>query len=243
MMRERHKRKKNHVVLVTSDGADPGIKQFRINSRTLWSFVSLLCVVLVVLVGYIVYEERIWAAVDARSDVQVSQIATLQEANEALKAEKLNLESEIAKLNEATQILSDTVNQNTKTIKEMQEQIDRQSMPTEFPLSASAAIEEAVDGGLCVFTATAGTVVRATASGTVTEVAEDEEYGHSIYIDHGNGYVTIYRNGSEPLVAIGDQVKVGDTLFEIEDKHEKLGYQMMKDGSYIDPMELLAISG
>lgn len=244
MVRDKHKRKINHIVLVTSDGADPGIRQFRIDPRVLWAFICVLCILVGILVGYIAYEERIWAAVDARSDGQVSQIAVLKDENDALKAEKVSLESEIAGLNETVQILSNTVNQNTKTMKEMQEQIDKNSMPTEFPLSASATMEEAVEeDNLCEFTAAVGTTVVATASGTVTEVSDDETYGHRIRIDHGNGYVTIYRNGSQPLVNEGDTVTVGEALFVIEDRKVKLGYQMMKDGTYIDPMELLAISG
>ena len=33
-------------------------------------------------------------------------------------------------------------------------------------------------------------MVVATAAGTVTAVNDDGDYGHNIWVDHGNGYVT-----------------------------------------------------
>ncbi|MBR1853447.1 MAG: peptidoglycan DD-metalloendopeptidase family protein [Lachnospiraceae bacterium] len=244
MLEKKHKRKISHVVLVTSDSTDAGVRQFQIRSWVLWIAIGVLCVITGILIGYIAYEERIWMAMDNRSDLQAKQISTLQEANASLRAEKLELESEIADLDKTVQILSETINQNTKTIQELQDVLDKQSTPTEFPLSGSAAME-IVDGDekMCVFTVAVGKTVTATATGTVTEVEKDEEFGYRIVIDHGNGYVTIYRNGSEPMVKPGDSVYVGRALYEITKKHEKMGYQIMKDEVYIDPEEMLAISG
>ena len=101
----------------------------------------------------------------------------------------------------------------------------------------------AEDVPICVFTASQGTTVVATASGTVTAVNDDAEYGHNVWVDHGNGYVTIYRNQGDPSVKQGDSVVQGTTLFLIGESNTRLGYQMMKDGSYINPMDMLAISG
>ncbi|MBR1771879.1 MAG: peptidoglycan DD-metalloendopeptidase family protein [Lachnospiraceae bacterium] len=244
MLRDKHKRKISHVVLVTSDDVDSGVKQFKISSRALWILIGILCVLIGFLLGYIGYEETIWAAVDARSDAQQRQIETLLEENGKIKEEKLQAETELVSLNETVQILGDTVNQKTKELDELHAKLDKQSTPTEFPLNGSATMEEGSEGDpICIFTVSVGTMVVATASGTVTGVNDDVEYGHNIWIDHGNGYVTIYRNAGEALVEQGDSVVVGAALFEIEKGHEKLGYQMMKDGTYIDPMELLSISG
>ena len=62
-------------------------------------------------------------------------------------------------------------------------------------------------------------------------------------IDHGNGYVTIYRNDSKPVVKAGDSVVQGTTLFLIGEDNTKLGYQMQLDGTYINPTSMLSISG
>ena len=45
-----------------------------------------------------------------------------------------------------------------------------------------------------------GTTITAAGAGTVTSVAGDLKYGNSITIDHGNGYISIYRNAGESLV-------------------------------------------
>ena len=42
---------------------------------------------------------------------------------------------------------------------------------------------------------------------------------------------------------VGDSVVQGTTLFVIGEDNADLGYQMQKDGSYINPMNMLAISG
>jgi len=88
-----------------------------------------------------------------------------------------------------------------------------------------------------------GVTVVATASGTVSAVNDDGEYGHSVWVDHGNGYITIYRNQGEVIVKQGDTVAQGTTIYMIGEENTKLGYQMLKDGNYISPMDMLSISG
>ena len=83
----------------------------------------------------------------------------------------------------------------------------------------------------------------ATASGTVIAINEDVEYGKNIWIDHDNGYVTIYRNNGDNLVKIGDTVARKTALFVVGEDNQKFGYQIMKDDVYIDPMEMLNVSG
>ena len=81
------------------------------------------------------------------------------------------------------------------------------------------------------------------ANGTVLAVNDDGMFGHNVWIDHGNGYVTIYRNSGDVKVKQGESVTKGTTLFIIKDAQSKLGYQIMQDGEYRNPMEILAISG
>ena len=144
----------------------------------------------------------------------------------------------------ALKVLSDTVNQKVQTENELTALIEQQSIPSEFPLTGSASMEENTEGDpICLFTVSEGTTVIATASGTVQAINDDETYGHNIWVDHGNGYMTVYRNQGDVNVKIGDDVVKGTTLYLIGSDNTVFGYQIMKDGEHIDPMDMLEING
>jgi len=239
------KPKVNHFVFVTTDDEDAEVNRYQVRPWLLWLVIIVLILLIGSMLGYISHEEKIWRAVDARSDEQVATIKSLEESNAILEQEKLALETEIVGLNETVQILSETVSQKTQSEKELREQIEKQSLPTEFPLNGSATMDEKTidDAPICVFDASIGSAVVATASGKVTAVKDDAEYVHSIWVDHGNGYITIYRNAGEPRVQVGDSVVCGTALYIIEERKEEMGYQMMLDNQYINPMDLLSING
>ena len=237
MKRKKHKRKSRQLLLVTSDAVDAELKQYRLHPFLAYMFVLVLCAAIGILIGFCVYERDVTQEKSAAAEKQQETIALLEQ-------EKSELETQIASLNEKVQILSDTVNRKTQSESELTEQLQMQATPTEFPLTGSASMEEAAEGDpMCIFTAAEGTMVVATANGTVMAVNDDNEYGHNIWIDHGNGYVTIYRNQGETKVKQGETVTQGTTLFVIETDNAKLGYQMMKDGAYINPIDMLVISG
>lgn len=237
MGRQRHKRKKRQMVILASDAVDTGIEQFRYHPWLWRAVILLLCVAVGAALGYLYFEKEVWAEKTRETTAQQEQITALEE-------EKAVLESQVASLEETVQILSETINQKTQNEAQLSEQLEKQSLPTEFPLTGSATMEEAAEGDpMCIFTAVDGAMVVATAGGTVTAVNDDSEYGHNIWVDHGNGYVTVYRNSGEVKVKQGETVTQGTTLFLISDENSKLGYQMLKDGVYINPMDMLAISG
>ncbi len=241
MARKRHKRKNSHVVLVTSDAVDAKLKQFRIRPWILQTVIVIFCVLCGTAIGYLFYETEDRLQETTRSASEVQQ---LEAENQELAARNAELELQLAAQNEKIQILSDTVNQKVQSETELAAQLERQTTPTEFPLTGSATMEEIAEGDpMCVFTAASGTMAVATANGTVIAVNDDAEYGHNIWVDHGNGYITIYRNQGDAMVKQGETVKQGATLFLIGEENNKLGYQMMRDNEYIDPMEMLTISG
>ncbi len=244
MQCKKHKRKMNHVVIVTSDAVDANVKQFRIRPWMLQVLICIICVVVGAGIGYFLYEEQLWEVVRQRDDEQQEAMAKLKDEKQELIDENAALLSEIDGLNDQVLILSETVNRKVESENELKAVLDAQSMPTEFPLTGSASMQEATEGDpMCVFTASEGLMVVATASGTVMNVNDDSEYGHNVWIDHGNGYITIYRNKGIVTVKQGDKVVQGTTLFLIDKDSKQLGYQMMRDNVYINPIELLAISG
>ncbi len=252
MKRVRHKRKSSRVLIVTSDAVDAGVKQYKISPYLLKGATLVLCVLIGALIGYGIFEKDIWAE-------RFEQTASQKEFIRAIEQEKAELESrvaelndeiaglngEIAELNEQIMILSRTVAQKTQSENDLRQELENQSLPTEFPLTGKANIEKEVTEGepICVFTAASGSMVVATAKGTVIVVNDDPEYGHNVWVDHGNGYVTVYKNKGDVKVKQGETVSAGTTLFLIEENNTVLGYQMMKEGSYINPMDMLQIRG
>jgi len=266
MERNRHKRKNSHVVIVTSDAADVGVRHFRIRPWMLQTVIIILCVIIGALIGLFVYEENIWAGrfqqteaqsgtiakleqekaeLEKQSDALENQVGTLEGQIDSLNQEIDGLNQEIASLNERVKILSGTVEQKIQTENDLRAQIDGQYLPTELPLTGTVSMGDQTEGEepICVFNVAEGSMVVATARGTVRAVNDDPEYGHNIWVDHGNGYTTIYRSQGDVKVKQGETVAQGATLLLITQDNGRVGYQMMKDGVYIDPMDMLEISG
>ncbi|MBR4671288.1 MAG: M23 family metallopeptidase [Butyrivibrio sp.] len=96
---------------------------------------------------------------------------------------------------------------------------------------------------LVLFSAASGSNIIAAGTGTIQSVTSDAKFGNYISIDHGNGYISIYRNSGTPIVSEGDEVDRGDILFVVDGNNTKLGYQIQKDDNYINPEELIEING
>ncbi|MEU7842371.1 M23 family metallopeptidase [Micromonospora sp. NPDC049114] len=58
-----------------------------------------------------------------------------------------------------------------------------------------------------------GTPIHAAAAGTVTQAGDAADgYGNSVFIDHGNGYLTHYAHQSRIAVTVGQKVKAGQVI-------------------------------
>lgn len=239
---------KNHVFIVTSDDADAGVKQFRIKSWVVRTAVIIVCVLIGAALGYVIYEEQIWDRANSKIDEYKKTVETLEKNLEDLEVQKTELASEYEKeiqgLNDKLTIMSETINQKVVEVEELTAQIEAMYQPTRLPITGSVTIEEVNEGDpMCIFYASEGAMVIATASGSVTELVEEATGEFRVVIDHGNGYTTIYRNQSAPKVKFGDMITQGDTVFVIDVVNTKFSYQVMQDDVYIDPMTMMQISG
>ena len=233
--------KNEHVVIVTSNADDASVKKFRFRPWMVWVAVVMVCVIIGALLGYIAYEEQIWENANQKMNQRIEEYET---QIETLEKENKNLQAEIEGLNSKVTVLSDAITQMKVTEEQLTAEIEKIATPTLLPITGSATIQEVQEGDpMSIFTAAEGAVVVSTASGIVAEVGEDTEFGHKVVIDHGNGYTTIYRYQSQPLVATGDSVSQGGTLFLIDDEDTRLGYQITKDGVYLAPAEMMEIKG
>ena len=139
MKRRKHKRRLNHVLILTSDAADANVKQFRVRAWIVEVVVLLLCVLVGGVIGYFVYEGQLWENASRRSH---EQVMALEEENKTLSEQNSKLEEQVTEQAEEIQILSDTVSQKVQSESELSATLEKQSLPTEFPLTGSASMEE-----------------------------------------------------------------------------------------------------
>lgn len=260
-----HKRKVNYLVMFTTDAVDGKISQMRLTPFMFRLLVICLCLVIGIFAGYIFYGGSLFHNFSGEIGKQKETIALLEEKNQQLISENETLSEKVS-------ILSETVNQKVQAEKEEEELAVAMALPTEFPLTGSAQVEETTLGAvreanleaagiqirdfntndtensedaqlISLFTATEGTSAIASGTGTVIEVNDDIDFGYRVVIDHGNGYQSIYLNKSEPVVKEGDSIARGTSVFIIKSENTTLGYQIIENGVYINAMDMIAISG
>ncbi len=244
----KHKQKKNHVVIVTSNAEDAKVKQFQIRPWLLWLIIITVCVVIGVGFGYLLYEDQIWNAANQKIAVHQDTVKKMEQKLEtqqkAAADEAKRYEEAIDELKADCELWSSTVALQKEEIEELKAERDKLYNPVLLPLTGAATIEEISDAEpMCIFNASEGALVVAAASGIVTEVIEEPEQGYKVTIDHGNGYVTIYRNADVPKIKLGDEVMQGMTIYVIDRSSLELGYQIMKDGAFVNPMDIIEIDG
>jgi len=107
------------------------------------------------------------------------------------------------------------------------------------PFSGGTAWHSGLD-----FTARPGTEVRAAAAGIVIFAAYRADYGNTIEINHGDGYVTRYAHQKELKVATGDVVKRGQGIGTVgatgRASAPHLHFEVLKNGRHVDPRRYIA---
>ena len=161
------------------------------------------------------------------------------------KMNRLTAEKEV--LQEEVFALNKTMDEKIRQEEEREAELAKSYLPTGFPIKGRASYDEQeniLDGNPAViFHATSGTSVTAAANGTVSCIEEREAMGYLVMIDHDNGYFSVYRNGTKPKVQEGDVVTDTTELFRIEEGYEDLGYQIIENKSYINPLDFMEIHG
>ena len=141
--------------------------------------------------------------------------------------------------------MSGTLNEKVEMVNDLTESLESLSIPKGFPINGSVSDIETTgtDRPAIKISALPGNMVIAAARGTVIAVNDDLEYGHNVWVDHGNGYITIYRNQGTPFVKRGDEVFQGTTLFLLEENGTSVGYLIMLNGDYVNPLDMIEIKG
>ena len=106
------------------------------------------------------------------------------------------------------------------------------------PFTGKPANHKGVD-----FAGKAGAEVFAVADGVVTWSSKRYGYGELVEINHGNGYATRYAHNSENLVAVGDEVKKGETVALMGKTGRATGpnlhFEVLHQGKQVNPVNFI----
>lgn len=248
MASKRHKRKNGYTVLIVSDSTEKNLKKFHVNTGILS---IILFVLFLAAACYVEFTAILSHGATERSETYAGQITALQDENERLKSENESLQKEVANLNQNLTQQEALVQRSEETLQAAEQE---KNMPKGFPASGAAQLKETGtedDTGMqpiaeqkeVIFVAAVSTNVTAAGAGTVLEVTPTEGEPVVVSIDHGNGYVSMYRNMGAAKVTAGDHVEQGTVLFEVSEHNTEIGYRISKDGTYLEPMEIIEIKG
>lgn len=251
---KKRRRKAKYTIMVVSDIAEGKTKQYKLSSLLLPGILATFMVLFSVLAVFYFANSYLLNSTFSKAGSYEEQINELTEQNKQLQITN----NEIVEKNS---ILSDTIVQKVE-VEEAEEAKEAQKyVPNGIPVSRALSITEvgadqteevAIEENptenqgqviLVEFLVKSASEVMATGDGTILYVGDDDEYTKVIKIDHGNGYISIYRYASSARVSVGDVVVKGAVLFELNTSNEKLGYQILFNEENVDPMELMEIYG
>nr|WP_297763289.1 peptidoglycan DD-metalloendopeptidase family protein [uncultured Butyrivibrio sp.] len=253
---KKHRHKRHYTFMIISGDSDGSTKRLHLNHFKTQLLAYSCFVIALAIVCYIIYSAITISSLRDMQSRQSAEIQELTEENSSLAADNDKLQTEVEQLSAA-------INKRLEDEQLSAEEAQALAMPTGFPLSGTASMTSAVDdtnsttiteltddnkdsatgNPIVMFTAGEGSNVIASGTGTVLSVTTDAKFGNMVSIDHGNGYISIYRNAGDPLVTEGSSIDKGDIIFVVGEHNTSLGYQLQQDGKYIDPEELIEING
>ena len=93
------------------------------------------------------------------------------------------------------------------------------------------------------FAGSTGTNIWASDGGVVIHSGWKGNFGYCVYIDHQNGYVTVYAHCSKLLVKKGDKVAQGDLIAKVGNTGRSFGshvhFEIRKNGKSVNPLNYI----
>ncbi len=106
------------------------------------------------------------------------------------------------------------------------------------PFNGATKFHQGID-----IAAPSGSPVKAAADGKVIFSGQVAGYGNLVEVDHGDGWVTRYGHNGVNLVAVGDEVKAGQTVGLVGSTGRATGphvhFEVRKAGKAVNPETLL----
>lgn len=230
-------RKYKYTLMLFTDSKEGNVRQLQIDPVVVETLAAAFVVILIALAIVCRFRGKELAALRETGADQTAQIQTLETENRDLLVRQEELAQKVT-------ILSDTINRLVEEEEKMAEKEAKARMPIGFPMTSSASVEK-VDGEelMVKLTGTEPGSIVAAGNGVVDSITSDSGYKYCIRIDHGNGYTSIYRNDGEVMVRESAEIVRGSILYVIGEDNTQLGYQILYEDKYLDPMELLNIDG
>lgn len=237
-------RKYNYTLMLFADSREGNVRQLQIDSVVVEVIAALLVVIMIALAVVCVRRGEALAALRDKSAGQAQRIQTLEQENGELITKVQELTVKEKDLTQKVVVLSDTINRKVDEEEAEAAREAKACMPIGFPMTSSAVVEQMeTEEPMVKLTGTESGNVVATGAGVVESITTDSRYLHCVRIDHGNGYISIYRNDGDVMVKEGSEIVRGSILFVIGEDNTELGYQILHEKEYVDPMELLNING
>lgn len=241
-MEQKNKRKSSFAMMLVREKADGTIRQHHISSLAIELLMFFLFLIAVVAVCEIIYQSILIR--DLREEAVNDQIS-IEDLTESYNI----LEEENGDLSDKVEVLSETVAKLVAEEEVREEELLESYLPKGFPLSGSSGsgsmsmMESEEDSHTLILKASVGNAVVTVGPGVVEAIEKDEKYGTKIIFNHQNGYRSIYYNQGTPLIKEGETLGKRYIMFLIGEDNLELAYQVMKDEEYIDPRDIMEISG
>jgi len=77
------------------------------------------------------------------------------------------------------------------------------------------------------------------ATGEITEIATNSEYGTYIVIKHNDEIFTVYAKLNEILPNVGDRIEKGQAIARVNGEDNTLHFEIRRGDTYLDPTEFI----
>ncbi len=245
--------KKGNLKTISIRNHKENAKEYSVtmNNHTFWIGVILICAIIGGTIGALFYEGMLLSQMAAKAleenaayEELEGQFGALEDTHDTLIATNQELETQVA-------LVRDTYNTLLAEIALEEEGRLAMQIPTGFPVAGTAT--EAVEDDLpedanelepaLYLAGESGAIVVATGSGVVEKIVENAFDGYDLYVNHQNGYVSVFSCSVKPIIEQGRMVVEGTPMFILEEDNNILKYQITKDDALIDPYSVMKIEG
>ena len=221
---------------------------FAVDRITFVILVAILCIIIGTVFGVLRFGVDRITEMGSKVVKESEKYQTLNSEYKQLEHEYKELELELEKLNDEIIVLGDTISQNQEREVARENEKAQAAIPIGFPVEGIAEptdvpeVETEIEPAMYL-EAAEDTVVVATGIGVVERIQKDVYDNTVVYVEHGNGYKSIYVNTAEALIKEGTIVNKGTPIFCISDKNTLVKYQITLNEALIDPSTIIDIQG